>query len=62
MTRSQHAAVPLLLGIPLGYFVVVRRERIVIDPLLPLGILFLCIQLLAALFAQNRDTGRGPLA
>ena len=44
---------PLLLALPLGYYLLVRREKLVITPVLPLIVLLLIIQLLSALFSAE---------
>lgn len=48
------AGVPLLLAIPVAYAVLIRREPIVIDPVLPLALIFLGVQIASALFAENQ--------
>lgn len=49
------AALPALLIIPLAYYLVFRREKLVINRVIPLMVLFLIVQLVGTLFA--RDVG-----
>ena len=47
------ASVPVLLTVPLAYHVIVKRERIIFGSVLYLMVIFLLIQVLAALFAEE---------
>ena len=49
------ALVPMLLAAPLIYYVVVRRQSLIVDRVLPLILLFLVIQLVAAIFSSDPD-------
>ena len=53
------AAFPLLLIVPLGVYLIFRRQKIIVTPPLPLIILFLLIQLLSALFSIDVGTAAG---
>lgn len=47
------AGVPGLLIIPLGYYLVFRREKLVIDRVVVLMVLFLIVQLIGTIFARD---------
>ncbi|REJ72963.1 MAG: O-antigen ligase family protein [Planctomycetota bacterium] len=49
------ATVPLLLAIPLAYFLVIRREGLLIDPVFPLVALFVVVHLFGVLFSTKPD-------
>jgi hypothetical protein len=49
------AAVPLLLGIPIAQWVILRGQKIVVPPAVPLMLAFLVVQLVGALFAAEPD-------
>jgi O-antigen ligase len=49
------AAVPLLLVIPLAYYMILRRQKLIINHVVLLMILFLAIQLFGAIFARRID-------
>jgi len=55
------SSVPLLLAIPLIHYVVLRRERVVLGPVLPLIGLFLVIELFSATFSKNPVFSLGKL-
>ena len=46
-------AMMLLLAVPLVHHLVMRRERLVVHPVLPLMVLFLAVQVLAMMFSRN---------
>ncbi len=47
------AALPALLIIPLAYYIVVRRQKLIITPALPWLLVFLFVQMIGALFSKN---------
>ena len=49
------ASLPLLLVIPLAKYMLLDRQGIVIDPVLPLVVLLLGVQLISSLFADDLD-------
>lgn len=49
------ASVPLLLGLPLCYYLVVRREKVILTRILPLLFLFEAIKLAGVLVAERPD-------
>ncbi|HUT11658.1 MAG TPA: O-antigen ligase family protein [Thermoguttaceae bacterium] len=55
------ASVSLLLAVPLIHYVVLRRERLIIGPVLPLIGVFLVIQLFSATFSKNPAFSLGKL-
>ncbi len=55
------ASVPLLLIIPLASYLIFRREKIIINPVLPLLLLFLAIEVVSAAFSENIDVSAGEL-
>jgi hypothetical protein len=56
------AAVPLLLGVPLSYNLLVRREPIVVTPGLPWVVALLIVQILGTLFARDTDSALAELS
>lgn len=47
------ASLPVLLVIPLGYYLVFRRQELVVDYVVPLMAFFLLVQLIGAIFAVD---------
>lgn len=48
------AAIPLLLAIPMAWFILVRRQAIVIDKAMPWIVIFLTVQYLSAIISRDR--------
>jgi O-antigen ligase len=57
-----HAAVPLLLGVPFFYYVVVRRRPVLATPVLPLLVAFLGVQVLSTLLSRDPVAAVGGVA
>lgn len=55
------ASVPALLIIPLASYLIFRRQRLIIDSVLPLIFLFLIIQVIGTLFSEYIGTATGAL-
>lgn len=49
------AAVPLLLGLPLCQSLLIRRERVILTPIVPLFLLFETVKLVSVLVAERPD-------
>lgn len=53
--------VPLLLMIPLASYLIFRRERLIVTPVLPLLFLYLLVQVIGTLMADYLDTATATL-
>lgn len=56
------ASVPALLVIPLAYYLVFRREKLVIDRVVVFMVLFLLVQLIGTVFARDLDRAVSTVA
>lgn len=55
------ASLPLLLAIPLTKYILIDRQPIVIEPVLPLVVLLLVVQLISSLFADDLERSFGEV-